>query len=57
MVLASTSDTIGLEKLAEMADRIVEAASMPTVQSLTEVEQLRAEVTKLGKLVQKLAHS
>ena len=70
MVLASTPDTTTLDKLAEMADKIMEvatptvaAATMPTVAATntptpaltTEVEHLRAEVTRLEKLFQQLA--
>lgn len=73
MVLASTPDTFGLDKLAEMADKIMEvaapsisAASTPTVSTptvaanstpLAPVEQLRAELTRLEKLIHKLAHT
>ncbi len=59
MVLASTS----LDKLAEMADKIIEVA-VPSVSAVSastpaaptsEIEQLRAEVTRLEKMVSKLA--
>ncbi len=54
MVLASTSHTTSLDELAELADKITEVAA-PTVaatsisspQLLTEVEQLRAEISKI----------
>lgn len=60
MVLASTGDTIALEELAQLADRITEVAipSVATVSAspiTTEVEQLRAEVTRLAGLVQSLS--
>ena len=50
MVLASTSATVSLDELAELADRIVDVAS-PSVAAIrspqrnSEVEQLRAEVS------------
>lgn len=71
MVLASTPDATTLDKLAEMADKIIEVAT-PSVASVStpttpaddsppalaaEVEQLRTEIARLGKFVQKLAHS
>lgn len=66
IVLASTLNTIGLEKLAEMADKIVEVATPSIAAAFTPtvpppppptpaVEQLRAEVTRLEKLIHKLA--
>ena len=64
MVPASTPDTSGsnLDKLAEMADKIMEVAT-PAVSSVatpigisTEVEQLCVELSCLGKLVSSLAH-
>ena len=63
MVLASTPDGTGLEKLADLADKVMEVAT-PTVgvasvnappTLATEVEHLRVEVSRLGKLVQTLA--
>ena len=61
MVLASTSTTVSLEELAELADKIVEVA-IPTVsatttpqpysQLLSELEQLRTEVKRLQQSVQ-----
>lgn len=71
MVLASTPDSTSLDKLADMADKIMEVAtpsvattSTPTVAasstplaSTPEVEQLRKELTRLEKLIHKLAHS
>ena len=62
MVPASTPDTSKKDKLAEMADKIMEVAT-PAVSSVatpigisTEVEQLRVELSRLGKLVSSLAH-
>lgn len=70
MVLASTPDSITLENLAELADKIMEVAAPPSVCAVsaptvaavstspgltTEVEHLRADVTRLTKLVQELA--
>ena len=65
MVLASTPDTTGLAQLADLADKVMEVAAPPgTVAGVTtppslvsEVEQLRGEVSRLEKLVKKLAHS
>ena len=65
MVLASTPDSTGLDKLAELADKVIEVATPPgTIASVAssptitaEVEHLRAEVSRLEKLVKKLAHS
>ncbi len=61
MVLASTSDTTGLEDLAQLADRVVEV-SAPTVSAVAsapgfaeEMDQLRSEVASLTKLVQALS--
>ena len=60
MVLASTPDTSNLDKLAEMADKIMEVAT-PAVSSVatptdisTEVEQLRVELSRLDNLVSSL---
>ena len=59
MILASTADTVSLENLAELADKIVEVA-IPSVSAVdtpkltTEVEQLRAEVTRLQDVVKSL---
>lgn len=60
MVLASTSSSASLEDLAELADKVMEVAA-PSVSAVThspslatEVEQLREEVSQLGKLVRKL---
>ena len=59
MVLAST-DTTDLAKLADMADRIVEVAAPQTVSAtytaVPEVEQLKAEITRLTELVDSLTH-
>ena len=59
MVVASSSDDVSLEELAQLADRIMDV-STPTVAAVTgpsvtsELEQLRSEVTRLNALVQKL---
>ena len=69
MVLASTPDSTSLEQLAEMTDKIMEAASLsisslsqtppspaqgcdPPSTLVAEVESLRSEVSRLGKLLQ-----
>ena len=47
MVLASTADSISLEELAALVDKVMDVAA-PAVsipQATTEVEQPRAEVT------------
>ena len=60
MVLASSKDADDLEKLAVLADRVVEV-SVPTVSNLdtpslsVEVEQLRAEIASLKGVVQSLS--
>jgi len=68
MVLASTPD-VSLDKLAEMADKIMEvaapaiaSAATPSVSAANtppplaaEVNHLHSEVTRLEKLVQRLA--
>ena len=57
MVLASTSDSVSLDKLAQLADKIVELArpqSVSTVLSATlsdEVEKLKEQLTNLTQLV------
>ena len=71
IILASTPDHTPLDKLAELADKVMEVAA-PTVASLTtppasstdspsplaaEVESLRAEVSRLERLVQQLPRS
>ena len=88
MVLASTPDTTTLDKLAEMADKIIDVATpsfayvvtptsvvpagtpTPVISAVTptpimadstptlaiEIEHIRAEVSRLEKLVQKLAN-
>ena len=59
MVLASSSDDVSLDELAQLADRIMDV-STPTVAAVSspsmtsELEQLRSEVTRLNALVQKL---
>ncbi len=65
MVLASSPDSVGLEDLAQLADRITEvsASTPPSVSALTpsrssesaEVDQLRSEVASLKQLVKSLA--
>lgn len=52
MVLASTADTVTLQQLAELAERIVEVAApsvsaVHTPQLSADVDQLHTEVTKL----------
>ena len=62
MVLASTSDTTSLENLAQLADKVVEVAA-PSVSAVknsspqlsSEVDQLRAEVTRLQEVVKSLS--
>lgn len=59
MVLASADATTDLAKLADMADKIVEVAT-PTVAAISQpnpdpdIQQLRAEVTRLAELVASL---
>jgi hypothetical protein len=59
MVLASADATTELGKLAEMADKIIEVATPPTVAATTtsvaEVQQLKDELTRLTELVASLA--
>lgn len=63
VVLASTPDTTSLDELAQLADRITDAAPPATIAGITpgpppqEVEQLRAEVTRLTGLVTSLTHN
>ena len=59
MVLASTDESLTLNKLAELADKVMEVATpsvsaIATPQITTEVEQLRTEVTRLQELVKSL---
>jgi len=59
MVLASTDESLALDKLAELADKVMEVATpsvsaIATPQITTEVEQLRTEVTRLQELVKSL---
>ena len=61
MVLASTSNTTNLEELAELADKVLEVAALTVAattallpQLLSEVEQLRAEVSKLQTSIRTL---
>ena len=60
MVLASTDTSMSLNKLADMADKVMELAT-PTVSAITdtrtdtlEVKQLREEVARLADLVASL---
>ena len=59
MVLATAPPATSLEELAELADRVAEVA-VPTVAAVTptqrssEIEQLRAEITKLQTSLQSL---
>jgi len=58
MVLASTSDHLPLEELAQLADRIMDV-SPPTVAAVTptplpELDHLRSEVARLQSLVQQI---
>lgn len=61
MVLASADATSDLSKLADMADKIIEVATTPTVAAVStqvsEIHQLRAEVTRLAELVAALTQS
>ena len=59
MVLASTDPATDLAKLADMADKIVEVASptiaaIPDSDKLSELHQLRSEVTRLTEVVASL---
>ena len=59
MVLASTDESLALDKLAELADKVMEVATpsvsaIATPQITTEVEQLCTEVTRLQELVKSL---
>ena len=55
MVLASADATTDLAKLADMADKIVEVAAPPIVAatstSVSEIQELKAEVARLTELV------
>ncbi len=70
MVLASTPEDTTLDKLAELADKLMEVAipSVATVSAslavvppstslVTEMEQMRSEILRLEKLINKLARS
>ena len=60
MVLASTGDTVSLDKLAELTDKILEVAFPSSIAAVnssapqlsTEVSQLREQVTHLHDMVQ-----
>lgn len=62
MVLASADSTTTLDKLADMADKVMEVAATPSVSAVTtpanapdpEVKQLREEVSRLADLVASL---
>lgn len=62
MVLASTRDTVALNDLAQLADKIAEVA-MPSVCAVntpslaSEVEQLRAEVASLKQAIKSLSQT
>ena len=58
LILASTADTLSLEDLAALADKIMEVhsctpsvASVTSSQLATEVDKLRAEIVSLKKMV------
>ena len=59
MVLASADASTDLNKLAAMADKIIEVATPPTIAAISpspsEVQQLREEVTRLSQLVASLS--
>ena len=63
MVLASTSDTASVEELAQLADKITDVASgvspslsaMSAPAQFSDIEQLRAEVSRLKELVTSLS--
>ena len=62
MVLASTDKTLTLDKLAELADKVMEVATpTPTVAAIKappdQISYLREEVARLTELVQSLATS
>ena len=62
MVLASTADTVSLEELAALADKVMDVAApsiaaVGTSQITSDVELLRAEVTRLKDVVSSLTKS
>ena len=62
MVLASTADSVSLEELAALADKVMDVAApsiaaVSTPQATTDMEQLRAEVTRLKEAVTSLTKS
>ncbi len=64
MVLASTADTVSLEELATLTDKVMDVAapsiaavSTPQSQISMDMEQLRAEVTRLKDVVTALSKS
>ena len=58
MVLASTRDGTPIEDLAQLADKIIEVAAPPIISTVStqssEMEQLRAEIASLTKVVSSL---
>ena len=58
MVLASTRDDTPIEDLAQLADKIVEVAVLPSVSNVSasvpssEIQHLRTEIASLTKVVQ-----
>ena len=59
VVLASTADSVSLEELAALADKVMDVAIpsiavVSTPQATTDVEQLRVEVTRLKDTVTSL---
>ena len=61
MVLASMSDSVSLDKLAQLADKIVEVAAPQSVSTVCssnlsdEVERLKGQLTNLTQLVKSLS--
>ena len=62
MVLASTADAVSLEELATLADKVMDVASpsvavVTTPQATSDMEQLRAEVSRLTDIVSSFTKS
>ncbi len=65
MVLASVQESVGIQELAQLADKITEVsvATPPAVGALgssrttTELDQLRSEITSLKKMVKSLSRT
>ena len=67
MVLAFTADSVSFEELAALADKVMDVAApsvaapsvaaVSTPQATTDMEQLRAEVTRLKEAVTSLTKS